>query len=246
MYRRRAFNKRRVYRRRSYRRSSAMTARAPRVTMIRGVGLGRSMFTQFTARYADTLTVGTSGQADWDGYRLNGLVPPTVSAGTSRPRYFNQLVSNSLFAKYIVYKVDVEVVFHAENASNDTQGIVWARTETSAPTAFSPSAVFNNGELPYFNTLQLQGKDSGGNASTRRFKATYKPKNLFGVKAGDIFSEVDYHGSAAGNPAEQALLWVGAAAEPTGSAAGDVVQYEIYLKYHCKLYDNAFDVADVT
>lgn len=233
--RRRIYRRKRVYypRRRSQPRSARKEIKQ-RILHIPRLWPAKALAT-FDFRHASTLTTGASGALDTDFYYLNQCYQ--TLPGTSNPAGFNTLVG-SIYARYVVYRADVEVVFHNESTASEIQVLMHAAPGLPTLAGLTPKQVFQFARNQYTTVWQVDNETVGGGYNNKRFKANYKMANLFGIPKGDIYEDAYQVIGPTGSPSQGAYFVIGAASKPQAATAGVTVDYEIYIRYYCKLSDN--------
>jgi len=213
---------------------NARSSKVVRSVNLRGIGMPQVLITEMT--YRDFGSLAANAQV---AYSLNGIFNPRTGV-PHQPRYFDQFMNEEWYQKYTVYKVDVEVRFRNVTGS-DVVAAVNADTASTFPTALTPTSLFLMGELPYLHSRTLSNPADGGDRHWWTFKASYRPSKLLGITKSKMYSEDNFSGTISANPATQPYFMVGAADNPQDDGLL-AVDYEIYLKYYVKLYNNLRDV----
>lgn len=236
--RRRVYRRKRVYYPRRRQPRSARKEFKNKIVKIPKLWPPNALAT-FEWRKADVMTTGTGGTLDRESFHMNCLYQ-IYDSSSPYPAGFTSLV-DSVYRKYVVYAVDVEVVVHNESAASEVQILFHASPNVTSFGALTPQQVFALGRNQYTTVWQLENETVGGSYNNKKFKANYKLANLFGVSKGDIYDEPFMCTGPTGLPAREAFFLLGAASKPQATTAAVTIDYEIYIRYYCKLSANAND-----
>lgn len=195
----------------------------------------------FEWRKASVMTTGASGVLDPEAFYLNCLYQ-IYNSSSPYPSGFTSLVG-TIYKRYAVYAVDVEVVVHNESAASEVQVLFHASPDVTSFGGSTPEQVFQLGRNQYTTVWQVENETVGGGYNNKRFRANYKLANLFGVSKGDIYDDPFMVTGTTGFPSRTAYFLLGAASKPQAATSGITVDYEIYMRYYCKLSDNTNDSA---
>lgn len=233
---------------RGLRRSTIRSARSARMagqSSLKGQSWPKKLLHAFTYRLADTLVVPTTGDLITNSVDLNNPANPDSSSG--QPRLWDQLMETSLYGKCACYRTDVEIIFH--NQSESLEAMAWVRaapgngSAVPTPAGGTSGDVFSSGEMPHTWTRQIDTQSAGGPLGVVRYKATYGVAKNLGVPKGTIYTD-PYVCQSSSSPTNRLGLKFGVSGKPqhSGSEAAFNVDYEVYLKFHCVLFDNLDDV----
>lgn len=213
----------------------------------RSVNLGntmpRTLFIKLPYREHISMTTATSGNADIYTFRLNSVFDPNYTGIGGQPRYTDWVLDARRYTRYLVYKVDVEVVFRSTQQTSDMQGAIAIREGTPFGSV-GPASLFYQGELPQTWTFMLDGTNTGDGFSRRTWRGSFHMAKLFGITKRQLYAEDDYAADYNASPAAQQYLTVLLADDPNQSTSGLTADVEVYIRYHVKCYEN--DYSEVT
>lgn len=232
-------------RRRTMRMGSARSARMAKQSSLKGQSWPKKLLHAFTYRLADTLVVPTTGDLITDYINLNNPANPDASSG--QPRLWDQLMESDLYGRCACYRTDVEIIFH--NQSESLEAMAWVRAAPGSgsgvptPSGGTAADVFASGELPHTWTRQIDTQSAGGPLGVVRYKATYGVAKNLGVPKSVVYTD-PYTCQSSSSPTNQLGLKFGVSGKPqhSGTETTFNVDYEVYVKFHCVLFDNLDDV----
>lgn len=185
------------------------------------------------------LSTGTSGNVSLYQFRLNSMYDPNYTGTGNQPRYYDQLVSNSLYSRYRVYKADVMVSIRNRSA-NDIQAICTVRDDpTRTPTTALQN--FYDSELPYTGSRMLNGTGEGGDKHRTVFKFSIDIAKFFGMSKTTFYGDNNFRGAYNSSPTRGPILTVAITDDPAETVQGLTADAEVTIVYHSLLYANTID-----
>ncbi len=196
---------RRVRRKRTYTRKARMT-RVPRTPLIIS---DRKLVRM---RYSDIITLNpaAAGVSDNHFYRANSLFDPALTGVGHQPLSFDQYMA--FYNHFTVVGARITLKFIANTAVAANTCIVGCYLDDDSTVLADPTLLIEQGKTSYKIMSSIDGSNS-----VVTLRKGFSAKKFFGH--GNLVGESQYQGTVAGNPEEEALFHIFAAASNAGDAA---------------------------
>lgn len=155
-------------------------------------------------------------------FRINSLYDPDYTGVGGQPRYYDQLVTGTMYRAYRVDKVGYKITL-VNKADNDSQFCIMFRDQDTVSYT-SPSQMYTHGELDrtYVYNLPRSTNDN----SKRIIKGSIEPYRVQGLsKLEYMTSRAGYVSAYNGNPQNIAYMTVSVSDDANGSSGANVDVY---------------------
>lgn len=208
--------------------------RGGKCAIVRGVGLPQCMYINLKYSSYGSLTDTTTVVAS-NSFGLMSM--NDIEGGGEQPRYYNQLLSGTLYTKFKVMKASYKVTFLNVDATVNNVAVMVRSDDFTPPT--TATLLQNSLEFPDTKGGLLNPAATAGNKKI--FKGSIKPRDILGQTKTQYISSPNNTGKYDTSPTNQVNLHVLGACIPTDSSGVDV-DYLIEIVYRVKLSDLAGDI----
>lgn len=226
---------------RSYRYKPSALSKSTKKVVKMGQGLPRIMLIMMPYRWAAALTTQVSGGSSFNVFNMNSPYDPDYTGAGSSARFFDTFMNTTMFTNYVVYRVDIMVVFRtAASTTDDTMAFVQFNPVAMAASQ-APSTIFADGSAPYYYTRMLSRFD--GDKPSWVFKKSMHLTEVLGISKTKLYGDPNYTGTHTSSPYNKIYMNVGIADDPEDATISLKVDVEVYIKYHMRCSRNIFETS---